>query len=99
MLRVANIANLDPYDTHAAPAVIASGVRAVIGRPRGDEAVAGGSQEVVDLVLTCDPTDLVHTDQVRDELTEEVYGVAWVQQRNGLGLDLSNIHISYPTIT
>lgn len=80
----------DPYEAPAAaPKVIARGVRASIymSGARSDEEVRGGSQEVRELRLSCDPVDLTHTDQVRDERSGDVYDVTWVQRRSGLNLD------------
>lgn len=77
----------DPYDAKPAAEVIASGLRAHISTPRGREQIAGGSQEVVEFRLSCDPVDLRHTDQVRDEQTDAVYDVTWARVRRGLGLD------------
>jgi len=75
----------DPYETQTTEPV-ASGVRAVIGRPRGDETPTGGSQEVAEFRLNCDPVDLEHTDQVRDDQTSEVYEVVWAMpERSGPG--------------
>jgi hypothetical protein len=68
----------------------ATGVRAVIGSPSGDEqpAPGGGTSRVTD-VLNCDPCpELVdNTCQVVDESTGVTYEVEWVRHRNGFGLD------------
>lgn len=77
----------DPYDPQPAPEVVASGVRAHVSTPRGREQTAGGSQEVVEFRLTCDPVDLRHTDQVQDEQTDALYEVTWARTREGFGLD------------
>jgi hypothetical protein len=86
VLRVADDPNRDPYDPKPAPAEIHTGVRAHIGSPTGREQVAGGSQSITDTRLTCDPIDLHHQDQVRDDTTGETFEVVWVKQRTGLGL-------------
>lgn len=77
----------DPYDAQPAREAISTGVRAHISAPSGTERVAGGSQEVIDAKLACDPADLLHTDRVLDERTEIVYEVVWSLPRRGLGLD------------
>ena len=87
VLRVAADPARDPYDPKPFPDVIAVGVRAHISTPRGREQTAGGSQEVVEFRLSCDPTDLRHTDQVHDEQTGVAYEVTWARGRQGLGLD------------
>lgn len=87
VLRVPADSTRDPYDPQPAPTVVASGVRAHISSPRGREQTAGGSQEVVEFRLTCDPVDLRHTDQVQDEQTGAVYDVTWARSREGVGLD------------
>ena len=87
VLRVAADSARDPYDAQPAPAVLASGVRAHISTPNGREQTAGGSQEVVEFRLSCDPVDLRHTDQVQDKQTDALYEVTWARLRQGLGLD------------
>jgi len=88
VLRVPADPERDPLDPQPPAEVIASGIRAHISTARGSEEVAsGGSQEVVYFRMSCDPTDLQHTDQVRDEQTDEVYDVLWARERRGLGLD------------
>ena len=77
----------DPYDPQPSPEVVASGVRAHISSPSGRERVAGGSQEVVEFRLSCDPVEIRHTDQVQDEQTSALYEVTWARTRAGLGLD------------
>lgn len=77
----------DPYETASEPTV-ASGVPAQISQPSGQEIDQGGEYERVDAVLLCLPnTDLTHTDLVTDDGTGNEYRVAWVRQRQGLGLD------------
>jgi hypothetical protein len=67
---------------------VASGIRAHFSSPRGSESLDGGTQQLeISDRLTTDPVDLLHTDQVLDESTEEVYDVVWVRQHHGLGLD------------
>lgn len=87
VLRVAADPTRDPYDAQPAPAVLASGVRAHISTPNGREQTAGGSQEVVEFRMSCDPVDLRHTDQVQDEGSGAIYEVTWARAREGLGLD------------
>lgn len=87
VLRVADDPTRDPYDEPPAAAEAYTGVRAHIGSATGREQVAGGSQSITDLRLTCDPIDLRHTDQVRDDTTSETFDVVWVKNRTGLGMD------------
>jgi len=69
VLRVPADSARDPYDPQPEPEVVDSGVPAHISSPSGRERTAGGSQEVVEFRLTCDPTDLTHTDRVQDDQT------------------------------
>ncbi|MFA7297319.1 MAG: hypothetical protein WC211_09090 [Dehalococcoidia bacterium] len=87
VLRLPADPSRDPYDAQPTPEVVASGIRAHISSPSGRERVEGGSQEVVEFRLTCDPVDLRHTDQVQDEQTSALYEVTWARTREGLGLD------------
>lgn len=84
VLRVVADPLRDPYDAAPAASVIASGIRAQISTSTGRERTVGGSQEVVEFRLTCDPVDLTNTDQVRDENTDEVYEVLWARLRPGI---------------
>jgi len=77
----------DPYDPQPAPEVVASGIHAHISSPSGRERTAGGSQEVVEFRLSCDPVEIRHTDRVQDEQTGMVYEVTWARERQGLRLD------------
>lgn len=77
----------EPYEPAGEPAVVVSGIRAVISRATGAEAVVGGDQEIVHWKLDCDPCDINHHDQVRDDDTGDVYQVVWARLRRGLGLD------------
>jgi hypothetical protein len=77
----------DPYDPQPDPEVVAAGIRAHISSPSGRERVAGGSQEVVEFRLSCDPVEIRHTDRVQDEQTGAVYEVTWARERRGLRLD------------
>ncbi|MBM3679152.1 MAG: hypothetical protein FJW96_14955 [Actinobacteria bacterium] len=87
VLRVPADASRDPYDPQPEPETVASGIRAHISSPSGRERTAGGSQEVVEFRLACDPTDLRHTDRVQDEQSDAVYEVIWARPRQGHGLD------------
>jgi hypothetical protein len=64
---------------------LATGVRAHIYPVSGRGAVVGGSQEVIDFRLTCDPTDLQHTDLVDD--ASRTYLVVWSVLRQHPALD------------
>lgn len=70
----------EPYggDTPAGLDVAASGVRAVIGRPRGSDRVEGGEQARTDLELLCDPCDMSYTDLVKDEASDVVYRLTFM---------------------
>lgn len=70
----------EPYGggTPAGLDVAASGVRAVIGRPRGSDRVEGGEQARTELELLCDPCDVVYTDLVKDESTGVVYRLTFL---------------------
>lgn len=87
--RIAADPDRDPYDAPPDPTDVASGVRAHISTATGTEAVAGGSQEVVNFRMSCDPFDggLLHTDTVSDDTSGEVYDVVWAVARFGVGLD------------
>ena len=87
VLRKPADANRDPYDAQPAAAVVVAGVRAHISSGAGNETVRGGSQSEITDRLGCDPVELLHTDQVRDETTLEVYDVVWARRRLGNGLD------------
>lgn len=87
VLRVPTDVSRDPYDAQPDPETVVSGVRAHVSSPSGRERVAGGSQEVVEFRLACDPTDLRHTDRVQDEQSGATYEVVWARPRQGLGLD------------
>ena len=77
----------DPYET-ATTSTVASGVPAHISQPTGSELDQGGQLEQVDAVLLAGPgVDLLHTDLIVDAGTGNEYRVAWVRQRQGVGLD------------
>lgn len=77
----------DPYED-AARSTIVAGLRAHIGSPRGSEKRTGGSEELVDAVLLCDPiAGLDHYCTVTDDNTADTWQVDWVRSRRGLGLD------------
>lgn len=85
----ANPGGQDPYEPKIpnSELTIAENVRAQISSPTGKEIVAGGSQEIVQFQLSCDPVDLRNTDQVIDQTTGEKYEVIWARKRTGLSLD------------
>jgi hypothetical protein len=77
----------DPYETSAGSTTPATGIAAHIGSASGSEIDRGGQLEQVDAVLLADPAlDVRHTDLVTDDVTGEQYRVAWVDERQGLGL-------------
>lgn len=89
VLRRPSDGTLDPYDPQPSPSVVASGVRAHISTSRGSEERAGSDRSIVQFRMSCDPlpVGLLHTDQVVDEQSGEVYEVRWAVSRVGLGMD------------
>jgi hypothetical protein len=77
----------DPTDDAPTATVVAQGVRAQISSPFGRERNMGGTQEIVEFSLSCDPVDLNNLDRVEDQTTAEMYEVVWARQRIGFGLD------------
>lgn len=69
-------------------------MRAHFSSHLGSEEVIGGSRSEIRDKLTADPVELLHTDQVLDESTDEVYDVTWVRQHRGLGLDHTTAGVS-----
>lgn len=57
-----------------------------ISSPSGAERVGEAGGERIDAVLLCE-VDVWRGDRVTDAATDDVYRVAWVQARTGLGLD------------
>jgi hypothetical protein len=86
ILRAAADTSRDYWDADPAPATVAS-VRAHLSSPSGREIRGEGSQQIVDMVLLCDPVDLHHDDRVKDLTTGTLYRITWVRKRYGLGLD------------
>jgi hypothetical protein len=62
--------------------VIATAVRAVIGVPRGTEAVRGGQETANRYTLYCDPVPMDHYSCVVDEPTGVTYSVTWCMMRD-----------------
>jgi hypothetical protein len=89
VLRVPADPDRDPYDLQPDPATVAAGIRAHISTQAGEETVAGGSQQVTNHRLSCDPFDsgLHHKDQVVDDTSGETYEVVWSVSRYGVGMD------------
>lgn len=78
----------DPYETSSGSTTPATGVAAHISAPTGSEVDAGGQLERIDAVLLAEPSlDLRHTDLVTDDATGDLYRVAWLRLRRGLGLE------------
>ncbi len=73
----------EPYQEPAPRTEIATGIRAVLSGAAGAEIRAGGEQVRTRTRFHCDPTDVNHTDQVRDETTGILYNVLWVDYRPG----------------
>lgn len=97
VLRRPTDATSDPWEPAAQQEVV-SGVRAVIDSPRGREITENSAQEVLRWKLNCDPTDLRHTDVVRDERTLDEYEVEWVSVL-GTGMDLEHIEAGLKKVT
>lgn len=94
----------DPYEPYEpGPAgdevVVASNVRAQISSPSGREVVAGGSQEIVQFSMSCDPVDLKNTDTVLDQTTNEVYQVVWARKRTSVDGSLDHTRASLKQVT
>lgn len=69
---------------------VATGVRAVIGLPRGLETVKGGEELASSLKFHCDPTAMDHYSWIRDETTGETYAVVWCMARNAFGVSFTH---------
>jgi len=65
----------------------ATAVRAHLSAPKASEQAAGGSQQITDVVMLCDPCDVNHFDRVIDAYDSGVYEVSWVIHRHGIGGD------------
>ncbi len=76
----------EPYEAQTW-ADVATGVRAVIGGPGGQESNATGAASSVDARLTADPVVLTHDMRVVDDTTGDTYAVVWSVRRIGLGLE------------
>lgn len=88
VLSAVQTGDVDNWDAAAVSAEEGvTGVRAVISSPSGQATVQGGDQQIISARLNCDPIDLAHTDQVRDDTTGLVYQVVWSARRTGLGVD------------
>lgn len=87
--RVAADPDRDPYDPQPDPSTVASGIRAHLSLAGGSETEAGGSQQIVNWRLSCDPFDegLHHKDQVVNEQSGSVYEVVFSETREGMGMD------------
>lgn len=55
-----------------------------VSSPNGNQA---GFTEVVDAVVLCDPIEVTHEARFTDLTTGDVWDVAWVRQRVGVGLN------------
>lgn len=75
----------EPFETTTYTAR-ASGVAAHISSPSGSERVGSDGGERIDAVLLTD-VEVWRGDRVTDSATGDVYRVAWVVERTGLGLD------------
>lgn len=75
----------EPFET-TTTTLRAAGVAAHISSPSGRERAGVDGGERIDAVLLFDTT-VARNDRVADENTGDVYRVAWVQARTGLGLD------------
>lgn len=87
VLRVPVDPERDPTDAAPAASVVASGVRAVISvmaQTSDERTYQGASQEVTRFKLNCDPAEIGHRDQVRDERTNELYEVIWARSIAGI---------------
>lgn len=76
----------DPYEGRTST-VVRTGVLAHIGDPSGRERAIGGQQSEITDVLLAEPGELLHTDEIVDEITGDEYRISWVRHRQGLTLD------------
>lgn len=75
----------EPYEASTS-STRGAGVPAHISAPSGQERTGEAGGERIDAVLLCD-VFVERGDRVTDAATDDVYRVAWVQARTGLGLD------------
>jgi len=75
----------EPYEA-ATYTTRTTGAPCHISAPSGSERTGDAGGERIDAVLLCDTT-VARGDRVTDAATGDVYRVAWVQARTGLGLD------------
>lgn len=75
----------EPFET-STWSTRAAGVPAHVSGPSGRERAGDAGGERIDAVLLCDTT-VERGDRVTDSATGDVFRVAWVQTRTGLGLD------------
>lgn len=81
------VATGDPYEA-ATTSTVATGVRAHIGSPSGNDAHLGGDKEVITAVCYVPAgTDVVRSDRITDDANGATYAVVWSTRRRGLGLD------------
>lgn len=73
----------EPYSGTDSSTVVATGIRAVIGRPAGTEQIGGGEQSVLNVQMACDPADIRYTDTIRDESDQVLYRVVWTHTYPG----------------
>jgi hypothetical protein len=71
----------EPYQEPAPRVAVASGVRAVLNGPTGNEVRKGGEQQTAKWHLYCDVADIDHRDYIRDDSTGTVFYVIWVGYR------------------
>ena len=77
----------DPYEA-ATTITVATGVRAHISAPSGNDLAIGGDKEVISAVAYLPAgTTVTRADQITDDQTGDTYTVAWSHARRGLGLD------------
>lgn len=77
--------------------VTARGIRACINtplRPREDMGSTGTEQVRLRVKMQCDPCDLTHLDEVRDNKTGLIYNVMWVLPRAELGIKYMQCEIT-----
>lgn len=79
-------ADADPYDTDTATTV-ATGVRAHLSSPTGDDLAVGGDKEVITAVCYLPAGTAVLPSHRITDASGLTHAVVWVRQRTGVGLD------------
>src|SRR5215207_676030 len=96
-----DVSDTDPWERSSEetpldpPLILATGVRAALDIGpflRAATSGAPGDTETLEVLLSCDPTDLKYHDLVLDETTGQEWDVVWAFQQpghSGLGLTMA----------